>query len=401
MAAANEEGKTVLDTIRRRMVLALSHDDAIFIRGWVAGGGDPNFLLDSEHEFSLVEMAVYCRCSAALRVLLEAGADPDHAPNRSRLLTRALLPAYENAELLSHEVLDDVRKRPIMPRHEMVELLLKFGADPNKKDASNYTSLLRQAMYHGFVDVVPTLLRYGANPNKSDGDDGFSPLRQAIHQGFADVVPTLLRYGANPNKSDGDGGFSPLEYAIRKGSGDVVPTLLRYGADASESPLLATAARDNKPALVALLLKFGADPDDLSYGVMPLHDAAAEKEDRCELTRVLLRGGASLDATLHGRTPEEVCRESEGNENTRRLLSDVTAAGGWKRYARAPRIQLLMLRELCRRGRAVAPRGPLRRLFSASFANSITKRAARGGASLPDSLFWLITSFWRSAQEVG
>ena len=366
MAAANEEGKTVLDTIRRRMVLALSHDDAIFIRGWVAGGGDPNFLLDSEHEFSLVEMAVYCRCSAALRVLLEAGADPDHAPNRSRLLTRALLPAYENAELLSHEVLDDVRKRPIMPRHEMVELLLKFGADPNKKDASNYTSLLRQAMYHGFVDVVPT----------------------------------LLRYGANPNKSDGDGGFSPLEYAIRKGSGDVVPTLLRYGADASESPLLATAARDNKPALVALLLKFGADPDDLSYGVMPLHDAAAEKEDRCELTRVLLRGGASLDATLHGRTPEEVCRESEGNENTRRLLSDVTAAGGWKRYARAPRIQLLMLRELCRRGRAVAPRGPPRRLFSASFANSGAKRAARG-ASLPDSLFWLITSFWRSAQEVG
>ena len=130
MAAANEEGKTNVDVIRRALVLALSHDDAIFIRGWLAGGGDPNFLLDSEHEFSLVEMAVYCRCPAALRVLLEAGADPDHAPNRNRPLTSVLLPGYENAELLSHKVFDDVRERPILPRHEMVELLLKFGADP-------------------------------------------------------------------------------------------------------------------------------------------------------------------------------------------------------------------------------------------------------------------------------
>jgi len=346
------------------MALAFCGDDAIFIRSWLAAGGDPNLRLDSEHEFSLVEMAVCFRCPAALRVLLEAGADPDHAPNRDRLLRKALRPACYPIELLPHELLDE---RPIIPRHELVELLLKFGA----------------------------------RPNKSDGDDGFSPLECAIRHGFADIVPILLRYGADPNKSDGDDRFSPLETAIHHGFADVVTTLLRYGADASEPPLLETAARNNKPALVALLLQFGADPDVVSYGVMPLQNAAWEKEDRCEVARVLLRGGASLDATWHGRTPEEVCRELKGNENTQRLLSDVTAAGGWKRYARAPRIQLLMLRELCRRGRAVAPRGPLRRLFSASFANSGAKRRAARGASLPDSLFWLITSFWRSAQEVG
>jgi len=399
MTAVDAEGK--LETTARKMILAFCGDDAIFFQNWLAEGGDPNLLADSEHEFSLVEVAVLFRCPAALRVLLEAGADPDHAPNRYRPLTRALRPAYGNDQLLPHKQLDDVRKRPIIPRHELVELLVKFGARPNKSDGDDGFSPLEHAIHHGFADVVPILLRYGADPNKSDGDGGFSPLEKAIRKGFVDVVSTLLRYGADPNKSDGDDGYSPLGGAIRTGFVDVVPTLLRYGADASESPLLAKAARDNKSALVALLLKFGADPDDLSYGVMPLHDAAAEKEDRCELTRVLLRGGASLDATLHGRTPEEVCRELEGNENTRRLLSDVTAAGGWKRYARAPRIQLLMLRELCRRGRAVAPRGPLRRLFSASFANSGAKRRAAHGASLPDSLFWLITSFWRSAQEVG
>ena len=349
------------------MALAFCGDDAIFFQNWLAEGGDPNLRDDSGHEFSLVEMAVCFRCPAALRVLLEAGDDPDHAPNRDRLLWKALRPELYPIELLPHDYWMTRIKRPIIPRHELVELLLEFGA----------------------------------RPNKSDGDDGFSPLEHAIHHGFADVVPILLRYGADPNKSDGDDGFSPLEKAIRKGFVDVVPTLLRYGADASESPLLETAARDNKPALVALLLQFGADPDVVSDGVMPLHNAAWEKEDRCEVTRVLLRGGASLDATWHGRTPEEVCRELKGNENTQRLLSDVTAAGGWKRYARAPRIQLLMLRELCRRGRAVAPRGPLRRLFSASFANSGAKRRAAHGASLPDSLFWLITSFWRSAQEVG
>ena len=365
MTAVDAEGK--LETTARKMILAFCGDDAIFFQNWLAEGGDPNLRDDSGHEFSLVEMAVCFRCPAALRVLLEAGDDPDHAPNRDRLLWKALRPELYPIELLPHDYWMTRIKRPIIPRHELVELLLEFGA----------------------------------RPNKSDGDDGFSPLEHAIHHGFADVVPILLRYGADPNKSDGDDGFSPLEKAIRKGFVDVVPTLLRYGADASESPLLETAARDNKPALVALLLQFGADPDVVSDGVMPLHNAAWEKEDRCEVTRVLLRGGASLDATWHGRTPEEVCRELKGNENTQRLLSDVTAAGGWKRYARAPRIQLLMLRELCRRGRAVAPRGPLRRLFSASFANSGAKRRAARGASLPDSLFWLITSFWRSAQEVG
>ena len=383
------------------MALAFCGDDAIFFQNWLAEGGDPNLRDDSGHEFSLVEMAVCFRCPAALRVLLEAGDDPDHAPNRDRLLWKALRPELYPIELLPHDYWMTRIKRPIIPRHELVELLLEFGARPNKSDGDDGFSPLEHAIHHGFADVVPILLRYGADPNKSDGDGGFSPLEKAIRKGFVDVVSTLLRYGADPNKSDGDDGFSPLEKAIRKGFVDVVPTLLRYGADASESPLLETAARDNKPALVALLLQFGADPDVVSDGVMPLHNAAWEKEDRCEVTRVLLRGGASLDATLHGRTPEEVCRELEGNENTRRLLSDVTAAGGWKRYARAPRIQLLMLRELCRRGRAVAPRGPLRCLFSASFANSGAKRRAARGASLPDSLFWLITSFWRSAQEVG
>ena len=74
-------------------------------------------------------------------------------------------------------------------------------------------------------------------------------------------------------------------------------------------------------------------------------------------------------------------------------------SGGWKAYARAPRVDLLMLRVLCQRGRATAPRGPLRRLFSTSFANSGAKRRARG-ASLPDALFWHVLSFWRSQRQV-
>jgi hypothetical protein len=71
------------------------------------------------------------------------------------------------------------------------------------------------------------------------------------------------------------------------------------------------------------------------------------------------------------------------------LLSAVRAAGGWVAYARAPRVQLLMLRILCERGRAVAPAGLLARLFACE-----TERRA-----LPNDTFWHIVQFWPSDRD--
>ena len=71
------------------------------------------------------------------------------------------------------------------------------------------------------------------------------------------------------------------------------------------------------------------------------------------------------------------------------VLAAVRAAGGWAAYARAPRVQLLMLRILCERGRAVAPAGLLARLFACE-----TEHRA-----LPKDAFRHIVQFWPSDRD--
>jgi len=142
--------------------------------------------------------------------------------------------------------------------------------------------------------------------------------------------------------------------------------------------------------------------------------AAVREDDTTDIVRVLLRRGASIDvlaeddydsrfdglAEADGPALKHLLLPVFWYPNTRRLLSEVLTAGSWKRYVREPCVDLLLLRILCQRGRASAPRGPLERLFSASFTSSGAKRAARG-ASLPDSLFWVVLSYWRSSRQVG
>ena len=72
------------------------------------------------------------------------------------------------------------------------------------------------------------------------------------------------------------------------------------------------------------------------------------------------------------------------------LLWEIQRAGSFKKWLKAPRIQLLVLRKLVERGRATAPRGGLlERLFPAP-------RAAPGP---PDVLFWKILGFWRTSRD--
>jgi hypothetical protein len=62
------------------------------------------------------------------------------------------------------------------------------------------------------------------------------------------------------------------------------------------------------------------------------------------------------------------------------------AAGGWKPYSNAPRVELVQLRDLCERDRATPPPDSiLERLFDV--------------AALPKEVFWHVISFWRSSRD--
>ena len=70
------------------------------------------------------------------------------------------------------------------------------------------------------------------------------------------------------------------------------------------------------------------------------------------------------------------------------LLADVRAAGSFKRYANAPRLDVVVLQALCVKGRA-SPPPALARLFPTS-----TK-----SPHLPREIFWRILSYWRTERD--
>ena len=70
------------------------------------------------------------------------------------------------------------------------------------------------------------------------------------------------------------------------------------------------------------------------------------------------------------------------------LLVDVRAAGSFKRYANAPRLDVVVLQALCVKGRA-SPPPALARLFPTS-----TK-----SPHIPREIFWRILQFWRTDRD--
>ena len=97
-------------------------------------------------------------------------------------------------------------------------------------------------------------------------------------------------------------------------------------------------------------------------------------------------------------------------ENLIQHFRDYRAAGGtWKRYVAEPRKQLLVLRRLVERGRALPPRIWMRGWTSLA-RTLIGREPSDDGAKavhdlfgrkdLPDVLFWKVLKFWRSDRDV-
>ncbi|KAK7242367.1 spectrin binding protein [Aureococcus anophagefferens] len=151
-----------------------------------------------------------------------------------------------------------------------------------------------------------------------------------------------------------------------------------------------------------LLLDAGARVDERDErGQTALHEAAVF--GRLAICKLLLSRGASLDARDNsGEDPEAVARRN-GKTTAADLLSAVRAAGSLRAYVAASRVQLLVLRILCEKGRASSPDTFLaRRLFPCEPERRaplrIHSRYAR--AALPKELFWHIVQFWRSDRDI-
>ncbi len=152
------------------------------------------------------------------------------------------------------------------PSVEVVQALIKNGADLNAKDKDSKTALMIAAEY-GHLEVVKALLNNGADVNAKAKNFNKTPLMFAAEYGHVEVVKALLNNGADVNALT-ISGLTALHYAIHKGSFKVVETLI-----------------DNR-ANVNLSVK---------DGYTPLMTAASEVPCDLDILQILLENNADMN----------------------------------------------------------------------------------------------------------
>lgn len=131
----------------------------------------------------------------AARVLLERGASVQALPG-------------ENPPLMTLCSLDD-SERMI----EGIELLARFGADPNEQGDQGRSALGLVCSEGGSDSVAKALLAMGADPNQYD-DAGDTPFHRALRGRSTDLVLMLIDGGADPELRRGSTGWQLMKAGL-------------------------------------------------------------------------------------------------------------------------------------------------------------------------------------------
>lgn len=237
----------------------------------------------------LMELATYHNQIDVVRMLLDAGLDP----NEKRMDTYTPLGTA------------------IRDKHpEIIPLLLSRGADPYLKgqdfplamavrypeilkqlvmqgvDPTRYKGLMELAVYHNSIEAVEFLLDAGVNPNDKHHDT-YTPITTAIRDNHPETLALLLSRGADPNLK---GQEVPLAMAVRRPH--ILRQLVEGGAEISKyKGLVELAVYHNSVESVNFLLDAGVDPNEKHHDTYsPL--TTAIRDNHSELVDLLLSRGA-------------------------------------------------------------------------------------------------------------
>jgi ankyrin repeat protein len=253
--------------------------------------------------------------TTAVARLLAAGADPNASvpkptPSGSVVHTTALVQAAMHGRL------------------EAARLLLDAGADPDHAGGNGFTPLMTAAMA-GHLEVLRLLLGRAAAVDASDPDSGGTAFHCACGLNQAECAEALARAGCDVGLKTIDG-QTGRELAEARGYAAVVTRLRAVVAeqlraaqttgpmpalepaaavgDGGPAAQLVTAATEGDGVAVARLLGAGADPNasvnvrtpsgDVLQSHLPLQTTAlceAARRGRLEAARLLLDAGADLD----------------------------------------------------------------------------------------------------------
>jgi len=123
--------------------------------------------------------------------------------------------------------------------------------------------LMFDAARLGRVDMIDPLLKFGADINAYD-DRGFTPLILAAYNGQAATVDALIAKGANACRPDRDQGNTAQMGVAFKGEDAIAARLLKAGCDVNTrnnagQTALMMASLFNRTRQVDMLLAAGAD----------------------------------------------------------------------------------------------------------------------------------------------
>jgi ankyrin repeat protein len=259
-----------------RLVEALRNGDRPTVRRIVAGQPQLANLKGPGGTTPLMYAAFYGD-RTAVRLLLDAGADPD---GRNDAGATALMWAVSDAET--------------------TRLLLDYGADANARSELGQTALSIAAGRFGSASVIKLLLEYGADPSASQPG---AALQGAASAGDSEVFQLLAEHGADLKSAGARGLMLAIRAHCARCAELLIATVSRPDLD---SALGALAPFGDARAL-ATLLDHGADVNarlsnvrrDMD-GRTPLMLAASSDLTAVDAVKMLIDRGADINATGPG-----------------------------------------------------------------------------------------------------
>lgn len=212
------------------------------------------------------------------------------------------LPPNERAFLEAAKAGDVGRLKPLLDKGVPVDV-------QDVEDMPWNQTALMYAAQKGHLEALKFLLRAGARVFARDEDlpgepAGRQPLHYAVRGPSLEVIEALLAAGANPNAMDSKG-YTPVNTAISAGNLEGLKLLLKRGGNINMKPRsrvhfppLCSAAIEEKPDMVDLLLQAGADVNATSeIGSTPLIMAggARDQEAAFRIAESLVRSGAEVN----------------------------------------------------------------------------------------------------------
>lgn len=298
-------------------------------------GADVNLAVsinNEEYSYTMLQKAIYNGNKKIISLVLDAGAKiNDNYQNRGTALITAIDTKFYDPEIVSLliEREADTNLESAYDGHtpltfavtqnnkDAVLLLLKNGADPNKK-SSKFGSPLMIAFQKVNKKMCSLLIENGANPDEV--------LCVAAAMPTTDVAQFFLDRGANVNCENSNGN-TPLTTAISFHQKEMVLFLISNGADvnfersnSTEKKIprtpLESAINIGDAEIVSLLITYGADVNyKTKNGNTPLFFAALQ--GKLDLVPILKEAGAVSNPPRKNKTaPSSVPANQKSSDLT-------------------------------------------------------------------------------------